>query len=63
MPCGTEAYLFRLYKHIEGSPVKANMADDVSKYAWSSYQHNALGETDKLITEHGLYSELSISPE
>ena len=28
-------------------------------YKWSSYQHNALGQNDKLISEHALYTDLS----
>jgi len=55
----SDTYLFSLYKYIEMNPVKANMVSETSEYRWSSYQYNALGEPDKLITEHSLYTELS----
>lgn len=54
----SEHYLFTLYKYIEMNPIKAGMVEDIASYPWSSYRHNALGETDPLITEHPLYSEL-----
>ena len=59
----SDHYLFALYKYIEMNPVKANMVDDIADYQWSSYHHNALGETDTLITEHELYKELGDSLE
>ena len=54
----SEHYLFTLYKYIEMNPIKANMVKDIADYRWSSYRHNALGETDKLITGHDLYKAL-----
>ncbi len=54
----SEHYLFTLYKYIEMNPIKANMVKDIADYQWSSYQHNALGQTDSLITEHPLYKDL-----
>jgi len=54
----SDNYLFSLYKYIEMNPVKATMVEDVADYKWSSYRHNALGETDELINEHPLYTEL-----
>lgn len=54
----SDSYLFALYKYIEMNPVKANMVTDVADYKWSSYQYNALGQNDKLISEHALYTEL-----
>lgn len=59
----SDNYLFTLYKYIEMNPVKANMVDNIADYKWSSYQHNALGETDKLITEPPLYKALGDTPE
>ncbi|ORU92255.1 MAG: hypothetical protein A6F70_02315 [Cycloclasticus sp. symbiont of Bathymodiolus heckerae] len=58
----SHSYLFSLYKYIEMNPVMANMVSNASEYPWSSYAHNALGEADKLITEHCLYSQLSDVP-
>jgi len=54
----SEHYLFSLYKYIEMNPIKANMVAGIADYKWSSYPHNALGEVDKLISEHPLYIEL-----
>ena len=54
----SNAYLFTLYKYIEMNPIKANMVDEISHYHWSSYHHNALGQTDDLISEHVLYEAL-----
>ena len=54
----SDSYLFSLYKYIEMNPVKANMVSKPSDYDWSSYTHNALGETDKLVSEHDLYKAL-----
>jgi len=55
----SDSYLFSLYKYIEMNPVKAAMVSNVSEYPWSSYPRNALGENDKLVTEHLLYTDLS----
>lgn len=54
----SEQYLFTLHKYIEMNPVKAGMVGNVADYQWSSYRHNALGQTDPLITEHLLYQAL-----
>jgi len=40
------------------NPVKAVLVDKAEDYEWSSYQHNALGISDKLITEHLQYKRL-----
>ncbi|MDQ7072874.1 MAG: transposase [Gammaproteobacteria bacterium] len=55
----SEQYLFTLYKYIEMNPIKANMVESIADYPWSSYHHNALGKTDKLITEHEQYQNLA----
>ncbi|MFW5432136.1 MAG: transposase [Methylophilaceae bacterium] len=54
----SEQYLFTLYRYIEMNPIKANMVTALTDYQWSSYGHNALGQTDSLITEHALYKDL-----
>ena len=55
----SENYLFTLYKYIEMNPVKAKIVENVADYPWSSYSYNGLGQADKLLTEHALYTELS----
>lgn len=57
----SEQYLFTLYKYIEMNPIKANVVDDLADYKWSSYQHNALGVADRLLTEHKMYKRLGRS--
>ncbi len=59
----SEHYLFTLYRYIEMNPVRAGMVKTPADYRWSSYQHNALGETDRLITEHIRYKGLAINAE
>ena len=59
----SDSYLFSLYKYIEMNPVKASMVNNASEYPWSSYPYNALGEPDKLITEHNLYTALGKTSE
>ena len=59
----SEAYLLQLYRYIELNPVRANMVNDPAQYPWSSYQCNALGNQDKLITPHPLYMSLGITSE
>ena len=55
----TEHYLLTCMRYIELNPVRAkNMATHPSEYPWSSYHHNALGQQDKLITEHREYKRL-----
>ena len=59
----SDHYLFTLFQYIEMNPVKAGMVKDLADYPWSSYQHNALGQTDSLISEHSMYKELGASIE
>jgi len=54
----SEHYLFALYKYIEMNPIRAGMVKELADYEWSSYGHNALGKTDRLISEHQLYKAL-----
>jgi putative transposase len=53
-----EAYLLTCYRYIELNPVRAAIVEHPSHYRWSSYQYNALGESDKLIAPHALYTAL-----
>jgi putative transposase len=50
-----ETYLLTCMRYIELNPVRANMVQDPSLYRWSSYRHNALGQTDTRITPHQVY--------
>lgn len=58
----TETYLLRVYRYIELNPVRALMVKHAAEYPWSSYQHNAVGKTVKLITPHQEYLNLGTTP-
>lgn len=45
-------------RYIELNPIRAGMAVNPAKYYWSSYQHNALGKQNSLITPHLKYERL-----
>lgn len=60
----TENYLLTCMRYIELNPVRARgMVDHPAEYTWSSYQRNALGIDDSLITLHLLYKHLGKSLE
>lgn len=56
-----EDYLLGCMRYIELNPVRAGMVDDPGAHPWSSYRRNALGQADRLVTEHSLYSALGNS--
>ena len=56
-------YLLTCYRYIELNPVRAGMVDAPGSYRWTSYCHNALGQQDKLVTEHESYRALGTSRE
>ncbi len=58
-----EDYLLNCYRYIELNPVVANMVGSAEEYPWSSYAHNALGQKNKLITEHSVYLRLGLTIE
>jgi len=57
----SESYLLQCYRYIELNPVRADMVDDPSKYAWSSYGCNGLGIETDLCTPHDEYLKLGNS--
>ena len=59
----SDHYLFALYKYIEMNPINAGIVKELEDYQWSSYQHNALGQADPLITEHVLFIGLASNSE
>ena len=54
----TEHYLLTCYRYIELNPVRAQMVEHPVDYPWSSYRHNALGQTNLMITPHEKYQGL-----
>ena len=58
----TEQYLLTCMRYIELNPVRADqMVDHPSKYPWSSYRYNALGQQNHLLTPHREYKRLGAS--
>ena len=55
-----ERYLLACYRYIELNPVRAGMVANPADYRWSSYRHNAEGESSIIVTAHDLF--LAISP-
>lgn len=56
-----EHYLLSCMRYIELNPVRANMVKHPRQYKWSSYQTNAYGKDNLLITPHGSYMDLGRS--
>jgi putative transposase len=50
-------------RYIELNPVRAGMVVDPSDYPWSSYQFNALGQTNDLVVPHPEYQCMGKSNE
>lgn len=48
----TEDYVLACYRYIELNPVRAGMVSSPEQYPWSSFDANALGREDALITRH-----------
>lgn len=60
----SEEYLLTCMRYIELNPVRTkNLADHPADYAWSSYQYNALGKSNSLVTPHLLYKRLGSTAE
>lgn len=53
-----EQYLLTCHRYIELNPVRAGIVLHPVEYPWSSYHRNALGDHDKLISEHITYHRL-----
>jgi putative transposase len=53
-----ETYLLSCQRYIELNPVRAAMVDDPAHYRWTSYRHNALGQTNPYLSPHALYLAL-----
>lgn len=59
----SEAYLSTCMRNIELNPVRAGMVIDPADYPWSSYFHNALGQSGDLVVPHPEYLRLGESNE
>ncbi len=58
----TEAYLLTCMRYIELNPVRAGMVMHPAEYQWSSYQHNAQGNENLILSSHPLYLSLHHDP-
>jgi len=54
----TEQYLIVCQRYIELNPVRAGLVNSPGAYRWSSYQANAMGKVNALLTPHPLYLSL-----
>jgi putative transposase len=57
-PTQAEAYLLACQRYIELNPVRAGMVEHPADYQWSSYQANAQGDGNVLISPHEFYMVL-----
>lgn len=54
----TGSYVLACYRYIELNPVRARMVEAPERFPWSSYNCNAMGHTDALLTPHPCYQGL-----
>jgi putative transposase len=54
----SDKYLLSVYRYIELNPVRAKMVASPDEYSWSSYNYNALGVENNLVTPHEIYLQL-----
>lgn len=62
-PVQARPHVLACMRYIELNPVRAGLVNRPDAYRWSSYQSNALGCTDELVTPHPLYFALGRSPD
>ena len=55
----TTRYLLVCQRYVELNPVRAGLSGQPEEYPWSSYQANAMGAQDPLVTPHRLYLALA----
>jgi putative transposase len=51
-------FVLIVYGYIELNPLRAGMVTHASEHPWFSYQSNALGKPNQLLTPHSLYFQL-----
>ena len=54
-----DTYLLACHKYIELNPVRAGLVSAPGAYPYSSFAHNANGESDSLLTFHKTYEALA----
>jgi len=58
----SEAYLLTCMRYIELNPVRAGMVSHPGEYRWSSYEANAYGNANRLISPHPVFEQLAADP-
>lgn len=62
----SDAYLLTCYRYVELRPLYLGLADALSAYRWSSFNHHAnndtVGDENEVISDHRLYLELGETP-
>jgi len=59
----SEHYLLTCMRYIELNPVRAGMVKHPADLGWSSYQYNAQGKENPLLSQHSLYRRLGRNAE
>ncbi len=54
----TDRYLMACLRYVELNPVRNQLVDKPQDYRWSSYAHNALAQTDEMMSAAGEYQKL-----
>lgn len=58
-----DGYLMTCHKYIELNPVRAGLVSRPGDYPYSSFAHNAHGNSDRLLTPHNTYESLGHTDE
>lgn len=58
----SDEYFFTCSRYIEENPVRAGMCNSPGEHVWSSFQGNAQGDANSLLTPHSAYDGLGRSP-
>jgi putative transposase len=61
-PVDGARYALNCIRYIELNPVRAGMVAKPAHYRWSSFEYNAMGRADALITTHPALQGLALDP-
>jgi len=61
-PVDGARYALNCIRYIELNPVRAGIVVHPAAYRWSSFEYNAMGRTDALITTHPALQGLAVDP-
>ncbi len=63
MIVGSDRYFLACCRYIDLNPVRAGIVRHAVEYEWSSHRHLAHGGCDELLTSHGAYNALGMTPD